>query len=288
MTDIYPGIRVHNVKKELIDKLYTEKEIEVWDNRYNWYENLYVVVKDETGSQSSALAKVVGNKLKLLAVDRSLSISGITPRNKEQCFAMDALLTDGIQVVVLTGKAGTGKTILTLAAALHAMDQRKYDRIILTRPMSWVGKHALGALPGDIEDKFGPYLENYMCNLQYMMGGNKERVKDLIAQYHMEFLPLQLIRGASWPNSFIIADEVQTLDYHEMTTLGTRVGEGSKIVIMGDMAQRDEKIAKDKTGIFKFVNHMKAKESPFVASIELIKSERGRVSELFAEVFEAK
>jgi len=287
MTDLYPGIRVHNVKKELIDKLYSDKEIEVWDNRYNWYENLYVVVKDETGSSSSALAKVKGNKLKLLFVDQNLNISGIKARNKEQCFALDALLDDYIKVIVLTGKAGTGKTILTLAAALHAMDQRKYDRIILTRPMSWVGKHSLGALPGDIEDKFGPYLENYMCNLQYMMGGNKQRVKDLIAQYHMEFLPLQLIRGASWANSFIVADEVQTLDYHEMVTLGTRVGENSKIVIMGDLAQRDEKITRDKTGIYKFVNSDEAKNSNFVSSIELIKTERGKVAELFAEVFGA-
>lgn len=288
MTDLYSGVRVHSVRKELIDKLYENKEIKIWDNRYNWYENLYVVAKDETGSQSSALAKVKDDRLVLLQVDRNTLISGIKPRNKEQCFALDALLDDTIQVVVLTGKAGTGKTILTLASALHKMDQRKYDRMILTRPMSWVGKHGLGALPGDVEDKFGPYLENYMCNLQYMMNGNKQRIQDTIVQYSMEFLPLQLIRGASWPKAFVVADEVQTLDYHEMVTLGTRVGEGSKVVIMGDMAQRDEKISRDKTGIHKFVNSDLSKNSEFVASIELIKTERGRVAELFAEVFEAK
>jgi len=287
MTDLYSGVRVHSVKRELIDKLYQEKEIDIWDNRYNWYQNLYVVIKDETGSQSSALAKVMGSKLKLLRIDKNQSVNSIFARNKEQCFAFDALLDDNVEVVVLTGKAGTGKTILTLASALTKVEAKKYDRIILTRPMSWVGKHGLGALPGDVDDKFGPYLENYMCNLQYMMPGNRTNIRDVIAQYSMEFLPLQLIRGASWSNSFVIADEVQTLDYHEMVTLGTRIGEGSKLVIMGDMAQRDENIVREKTGIHKFVNSERAKNSPFVSSIELIKTERGRVAELFAEVFEA-
>jgi PhoH-like ATPase len=128
-----------------------------------------------------------------------------------------------------------------------------------------------------------------------MFGGGKDnplhakaKVQGAIEQYRIEFVPLQLIRGCSWHNAFIIADEVQTLNYHEMVTLGTRVGEGSKIVIMGDLAQRDEKIATDKTGIYRFVNSDQAKNSEFVASIELLKCERSAVAELFADVFDAK
>jgi len=286
--DSYTGVKVITTKKEIIDELYKKKKIECWDKRYGWHENLYVVMKDETGSSASALAKVNGGDLHLLKSSEEFSASGIKPKNKEQVMALDALLDDDINVVTLTGKAGTGKTILTLAAAVEKVQQKKYNRILLTRPMSWVGRHGLGALPGDVEEKFGPYLENYMCNLEFMMGGSRGKVKDMIDQCKMEFIPLQLIRGASWAHCFIIADEVQTLDHHEMVTLGTRVGEGSKIVIMGDLAQRDEKIARDKTGIHKLVNNDLAKASPFVASIDLLKSERSKVAEMFADIFEAK
>lgn len=288
MSNEYIGVKVITTKKEIIDELYKERKIEVWDKRYGWYENLYVVVKDETGGNSSALAKVKNGELHLLRDREELKASGVIARNKEQHMALDALLDDRIKVVTLTGKAGTGKTILTLGAAIEKIQERRYNRIILTRPMSWVGKHGLGALPGDVEEKFGPYLENYMCNLEYMMNGSRAKVKDVISQCKMKFIPLQLIRGASWAHSFIIADEVQTLDHHEMVTLGTRVGEGSKLVIMGDLAQRDERIARDKTGIHKLVNNEIAKASPFVASIELLKSERSDVAELFADIFEAK
>lgn len=289
MSDLYTGVRVHQVSKELIDEIYKNGEVEIWDNRHNWYENLYVVLKDETGTSSSALGRVRGKKVVLL--EKNLSAGGLSPRNKEQRMSMDALLDDSVKVVVLTGRAGTGKTIMTLAAAIDRMEKKVYDRIILTKPMSQVTRYDLGALPGDVKDKFGPYLDNYLGNLEFMLGGNlngKQKVQAAVEQYHIEFVPLQLIRGCSWHNAFIIADEVQTLDHHEMVTLGTRIAEGSKLVIMGDLAQRDERIAKDKTGIYKFINSEQAKASSLVASIELIKCERSEVAELFADVFEAK
>jgi PhoH-like ATPase len=141
-------------------------------------------------------------------------------------------------------------------------------------------------LPGDVDEKFRPYLQNYLCNLEFMLGGKPDAIEDLVQQYRIEFIPIQLIRGASWHDAFVIADEVQPLDYHEMVTLGTRVAEGSKLVIMGDLGQRDEKIEIEDTGIYKFVNSTGAKKSSIVASLELIKSERSAVSQLFADVFE--
>lgn len=288
MSELYSGVKVHTVKQEIINSIYSDKKIPIFDKRHNWYENLFVVLKDESGGSQSALGRVKNGEIHLIPDRKNSPVQGIVPKNKEQQMALDVLLDDDVKVVVLTGRAGTGKTLLTLSTAVDKIQQKQYDRIILTRPMSWVGKHSLGALPGDVNEKFGPYLENYMCNLQYMLGGSKTKAQDLIQQCKMEFLPLQLIRGASWHNAIVIADEVQTLDYHEMVTLGTRVGEGSKIVIMGDLAQRDEKIAKDKTGIHKFVNDERSKMSNFVASIELLKSERSKVAELFADVFEAK
>ena len=207
--------------------------------------------------------------------------------------AMDALLDTSIGVVALTGRAGTGKTLLSLAVAIQLMEEKVYDRIIITRPMSQVGKRDLGILPGDISEKFNPYLINYMCNIEQIIKFDKkghrtrfDNTNDIFERFNIHIVPLQLIRGASWINTFIIADETQVLDFHEMATLGTRVGEGSKIVILGDLNQRDEKITKEKTGLYKFINNQQAQESPLVASIELLKSERGKISELFASVFE--
>ncbi len=282
---MYTGVQVIETKQSIIDQLYEEKVIPLSSIGNETYpENIYLVCKDTSGASASALARVEKGYLCLL--DSDISCGSLRPRNKEQRMAMDALVDDSVKVVVLTGRAGTGKTLLTLAAAIERVEAGQYKRIILTRPMSWVGKHGLGALPGDVDEKFRPYLQNYLCNLEFMLGGNPEAIVDLVHQYRIEFLPIQLIRGASWHDAFIIADEVQTLDYHEMVTLGTRVAEGSKLVIMGDLGQRDEKIEIEKTGIYKFVNSSGAKQSPIVTSLELIKSERSPVSQLFADVFE--
>lgn len=287
--DNYTGVRVIKVGPDIVCQAYQEKKVPMsaLDGRIARHlsQNEYCVLKFENPpSSQSALTRVVDNNLILLP--NELRASGITPRNKEQRMAMDALLDDRIKVVVMTGRAGTGKTLLALAAAMQKSEEHRYDRMILTRSMSWVGKHGLGALPGDVDEKFGPYLQNYMCNIECLLGGRYKTIPDLLDQYRVDFVPIQLIRGASWSNTFIIADEVQVLGYDEMVALGTRVGEGSKIVIMGDLGQRDENIAREKTGIHKFVNDPMVKASPLAASIDLIKCERSKVSKLFADVFE--
>ena len=279
----YTGVEVVEVAKETIDRLYKEKQIELCHD-YAFNQNEYLVLKDASGVSSSALGRVKGDKIHLLS--NTLNASGIKPKNKEQVFALDALLDDTIKVVVLSGRAGTGKTLLTMAAALQKMDDKAYSKLILTRPMSQVGKNELGILPGEVNDKFLPYLQSYMCNLEFLMGERDSNLQDLADQYHAQFLPFQLIRGASWHHSWVICDEAQTLDYLETLTLGTRPSEGTKLVILGDLNQRDERIAKEKTGIYKFINSKMAKDSTFVASIELLKSERGEVATLFADIFE--
>jgi PhoH-like ATPase len=306
MSEAYTGVKVlYETPKDIIDTLYKEGSlaIEEFDGRLKLkeHQNLYLVltdkIVDEDGKElshttASAIARVYGDRIIKIPVTKDSLIGGVRPRNKEQAMALDALTDDRIKAVTLTGPAGTGKTLLTLAAAMHARESNKYDRIILTRPMTQVTKHDLGILPGEVDEKFGPYLQNYMCNMEFLMKGGKDKSKNgsgvlaWIEHYKMEFIPMQLIRGASWPDTFIIADEVQTLNYHEMLTLGTRVGENSKIVIMGDLAQRDIRIAKPDTGLWKFSNAEKAKKSQLVAHIELLKCERSDISRLFAEVFD--
>lgn len=275
----------------VIDSLYQEKFLELdpesrlFDKRYTFsIENEYWVIASAECASQSAIVKVQDDRMILV---RPLTAGALRPRNKEQAAVLDALLDPTINVITLTGRAGTGKTLLALAVAteLLSASSSTYRKLILTRPMSWVGKHGLGALPGNVEEKFSPYLQNYMCNLQQIFDKEESELDSVLAQMKMEFVPLQLIRGASWSNSVIIADEIQVLDHEEMVALGTRVGEGSKLILMGDLGQRDEKIAREKTGLYKFVHSPLTQSCRFAAHVELVKCERGPVSELFADVF---
>lgn len=279
----YTGVKVLQTSKQVIDTLYAEGEVNVdcFDEAGPFYPNMFLVLKND--ESNSALAIVGKSGDVIVPLHKNLQASGIKPKNKEQAMALHALMDDTIPLHIMTGKAGTGKTLLSIAAAMQKMEEKKYDKIIITRPMSQVGKYDLGALPGDISEKVNPYLLNYMTNIEQIVG--KRAVQDALEQFNIEVIPMQLIRGASFTKAYIIADEVQVLDFHEMLTLGTRVGEGSKIVVMGDLDQRDEKIAREKTGIWKIQEDEKMKKSKLVSSIELIKVERSELAKLFAEVF---
>jgi PhoH-like ATPase len=286
--DSYTGVKVLELSRTHIDEIYAQGKIDIPDKRFGYFPNQYIYLKsNDTSDRAGAITRVSADKSQLLLIrDKQTRAFGVQPKNKEQTMAMCGLLDDDIKLCTLTGRAGTGKTLLTIAAALQKIEEKKYERIIITRPMSQVGKYELGALPGDVDEKFGPYLENYVSNIQQLGGNNKHTARDIIAMYKMEAMPMQLIRGASWVNAFIIADEVQVCDKHEMLTLGTRVGEGSKLVIMGDLGQRDEDIAREDTGLYHIINSKKMKESPLTSHIQLIKSERSALSELFADTFE--
>jgi PhoH-like ATPase len=218
-------------------------------------------------------------------VDRNIRAGDIRPKlgNEEQLMAMDALLDDSIPVVVLTGRAGSGKTILALAAALAKRKESQYNSIILTKPMVQVGGQELGILPGEVGEKFLPYLGNYTGNIEQIVGN----VPTDLGQLGMEILPIQLIRGVSWASKFVLADEVQTLSRDEILTLGTRVGGNTKLVLMGDLRQRDIDIKIKDTGLFGLTDSYRFNESPLTAFVELKKVERSPVTELFTEIFEA-
>lgn len=286
--DEYTGVKIFELSHVFIDQIYASGRIDVPDKRINWYPNQYIYLKaNDTSQVKGAITRVSkdGKDLELIR-EKEVSAFGLRPKNKEQVMAMSGLLDDNIKLCTLTGRAGTGKTICTIAAALQKIDEKIYDRIIITKPMSQVTGYDLGALPGGVDEKFGPYLENYVSNIQQLVGNKKGTAQDLIQMYKMQAMPMQLIRGASWVRTFIIADECQVLNHHEMLTLGTRVGEGSKLVVMGDLGQRDEDIAREDTGLHHIINSKRMKESPLTCHIELIKSERSPLSELFAETFE--
>lgn len=288
--ELYTGVREVQMRPEVIDHLYKEKFLEIdvenriFDRRLTFKNQNEYILLQSLHTNQSAITRVKEDRL-VLVNGKDPRISGVIPRNLRQRVTLDALMDDSIQVVVLFGRAGTGKTLLTLAAALSKMEEGRYRRLILSRPMSQLGKRQLGILPGEIDEKFGPYLDNYMDNIEHLLNGRYKSTRDLISQYRMDFKPLQLIQGSSWAGAIAIVDESQVLDYEEMAMLGTRVGEGSKIIIMGDLGQRVEKIAPEKTGMYKLVNDRRFQESAITASIELTKCERGPVAEIFAEIF---
>ena len=286
MAELYQGIKVLEVSKAIIDELYREKEIEVWDNRYALYENEYLVLKDIAGEQSSALAKVKNKKIVLLG--NGLAASGIKAKNKEQIFALDALLDPKIECVALTGNAGVGKSLLAIAAALELLDKKLYNKLIICKNMTQLGnKQEIGFLPGDLDQKFNIFNQGMLCNIGMLAGGT-QRGEDLIEQYDIQMLPLAVVRGSSWnAGTIIISDEVQNLDDFEMKTLGTRMGTGSKLILLADFSQIDLKKMKARdTGLWTLVNSEKAKCNPLVASVHLIKCERGILAQLFSDVFE--
>jgi PhoH-like ATPase len=278
----YTGFRQLDVQQQLIDTIYEKGQLEVWNSRLALHPNLYLELKSSANEKNTVLARVdsTGKIVKRLS---SIEVSGIKPRNREQVFALDALMNDEITVVALTGPAGTGKSLLALAAAFSKIQDKTYDKVILTKPMSEVGKYKLGSLPGGIDEKFNPYLLNYMTNLECFV--SPKYAKDMLNQNKFEMVPIQLMRGASFHNCLVLADEVQVLDYMEILTIGTRIAEGSKIVLMGDLQQRDSNITKEKTGLYKLSQDKRARESSLMVALELQQCERSPTARFFAQIF---
>jgi PhoH-like ATPase len=285
--EFYTGVKVINARTEIIDEIYKNKKIEIFDNRYTLYENMFVIVKDEIGGQQSALCIVKGNQLHL--IPENINVQGIIPRNKEQKMAMSVLLDENIRVVALTGRAGVGKTLISMAASVSLLERKVYQKMIITKTMSQVGgskgKRDIGFLPGELNEKFNPFNQGVFSSLEFMVKG-KDKMSDLIKQCRMEFIPSAIVRGSSWHDAIILVDEAQNMTPHELLTLGTRISQGSKIILLGDLKQIDEGFKAHNSGIYKFINHEKTKASKIAASLELIKNERGEASTLFAEVLE--
>ncbi len=280
MSTPFTGVKVIETTNDNINKLYVDRYIELETVEYP---NLYLVIK--ASEQQSALARVDSTGTKAVLLPDKLTAQGIKPKNKEQVMALDALLDVGLTVNIMTGLAGSGKTLLSLAAALQHIEKGNYKKLILTRPMSQVGQYDLGILPGNVDEKFLPFLGNFETNLSQL--GGKD-IDLLMQRYDIECLPIQLMRGCSFKDAIIICDEIQILDAHEMLTIGTRVGENCKIVLLGDLNQRDKKIAKEKTGLYTVMNSELAKESCLVSAIQLLKNERSVTAKLFSDIFESE
>ena len=209
---------------------------------------------------------------------------GITARNAQQRMALELLLSDDIPLVTLTGRAGTGKTLLALAAALHKVeDERRYKKLLIARPIVPMGKD-IGYLPGEKDEKLRPWMQPIYDNLEYLFNAKKSGDLDkiLMGLGSIQVEALTYIRGRSIPGQYIIIDEAQNLSRHEVKTIVTRVGEGSKIVLIGDPEQIDHPYLDSvSNGLTLIVE--KFKSESISGHVTLEKGERSKLAQLAAE-----
>lgn len=248
----------------------------------NDFDNEYIILKDEGNPKSSALGRYSRHKGGIVPLIASDNTWGINPKNAEQRFALDALLNDDIKLVSLIGKAGTGKTLLAVAAGLSkTIENNVYKRMLISRPVVPMGKD-IGYLPGDIKEKLDPWMQPIYDNLDHLFGEHGEdnqQWKGLLERGIIKIEALTYIRGRSIPNQYLIVDEAQNLSPHEIKTIVTRVGEGTKVVLTGDTDQIDSPyLDAINNGLTYVVDRLKRED--IVAHIELKKGERSKLADI--------
>jgi Predicted ATPase related to phosphate starvation-inducible protein PhoH len=286
LESLYSGRRtLTGLPGTLIDRIYDDSDSVLVDDVPDLKDprpNENFVLKN--GSKS-ALVTCRGNSRVLTRVNK-VSAFGITPRNSEQSFALAALLDDSIQLVTLTGKAGSGKTLLALAAGLEC--RKNYRQILLSRPTVPLSNKDLGFLPGDISAKLDPYMQPLFDNLSVIrqeQGGHdrNDKLQELLDNQKLEITPLAYIRGRSLQRVFFIIDEAQNLTPHEIKTIITRAGEGTKIVLTGDIRQIDHPYLDSRSnGLTYLINRMVGQS--IYAHVALEKSERSLLAELASDL----
>ena len=285
--ELYPGTRDINVPGAVIDKFYAEGTVEV--DAPGVHANEYLTLKDEGGGKS-ALTKWDKATGKVVPVKKIREgVWGIKPRNKEQHFALDLLLNDDIKLVTLVGKAGTGKTLMAIAAGLQKVaDEQVFSKLLVSRPIFPLGRD-IGYLPGDIEEKLNPWMQPIYDNLELLLGLNKTDKKDgrsyaeLVDLGFVEVEPLTYIRGRSLPNVYMIVDEAQNLTPHEVKTIVTRAGEGTKIILTGDPYQIDHPyLDSSNNGLTTVAERFK--HEAIAGHVILTKGERSPLAELATQI----
>lgn len=276
----FEGIRTLDVSKEDIDLIHTGKELFIPHS--NFIYNECVILKSD---QSSALAKAVDSEalVKLeYTTKKGFSCEGIKPRSAEQTFAMELLLDPTIDLVTVTGKAGCGKTLLAIATAMHSLQNSTYKKIIISRPVESTSKD-IGYLPGDKFEKMLPWVQPIFDNLEAIYGSRgKSYIQQMMIKGQLEVEALTYIRGRSLPDTIFIIDEAQNINYNEAKALITRMGENSKIVLIGDLEQIDSmKLNEVTSGLANTIEVFKAYEG--AAHITLRRGERSPLASFAAE-----
>lgn len=285
--DLYTGMFELEVSPQDLTAFRNYGEIELKDIEER-DPNEYCTLIDSSNPKRTSLARVDKNKKKLVAIiDCKDGVWGIKPKNREQHFAFDALLNDDIKLVTLMGKAGTGKTLLAMAAGLKCVAQdRQYRRLVVARPTVSVGRE-LGFLPGTLEEKLDPWMQPIHDALELLadlnMGSDLRKPSDLMRSGTIVVEALSYIRGRSIANQYMVIDEAQNLTPLEVKTIITRVGHGTKIVFTGDPYQIDNPYVDSSSNGFNYLVS-KFRKQAISAHIELQRGERSELAELAANL----
>lgn len=280
---IYTGVRELEFTKHEIDTFMKDGAIEI--DGEDFRPNEYCVLK--SSEQSSAVGKYDHKKKKVVSLLKMPNVWGIEPRNTEQKFVMDALLRDDIKLVTLMGPAGTGKTLLSLACGLRRVfDDAAYNKILVSRPIVPLGRD-IGYLPGTKEEKLFHWMQPIYDNLEFLCNTKGKETSDtlqwVLDSKQMEMEAVTYIRGRTLPKMYMIIDEAQNLTPHEVKTIISRAGEGTKVILAGDPTQIDNPyLDKDSNGLT--VTVAKFNQSPLFGHVFLSKTERSKLSALAAEV----
>lgn len=269
----------------LIDKLYSENSIPIDQMGLGRVPDIneYFIMKSE---KASVLGRYDGAQKRMVRVEKKVAY-GIKPRNAEQTFSLDALFNPDIKLVALTGKAGTGKTLLALAAALE--QHKSFGQILLARPIVALSNRDLGFLPGDAQEKINPYMQPLFDNLSVIKHSfnarslEYQKIEELLKEEKLIITPLAYIRGRSLSDSYFIIDEAQNLTPHEIKTIITRAGEGTKLVFTGDLQQIDSPYLDMKSNGLAYMTE-KMKNHEVFAHVNLVKGERSYLAELASDL----
>lgn len=276
------------VEDEFLDQIYINKTIlisDLFENEINNGE--FVIFKSSIDSQKTAVMYASNGNLKLINT-KKISTNGISPKDINQTVYLNLLRDSDFQIICSIGPAGTGKTTLAMSQAIEDMSKLKRN-IILTKSTNMVqGKNnnAFGPVPGDVTEKYAPYIDSFKIVLQKVMGGEdaKQYVEVLLEKGKIKFLPIEFTRGCTFDNCTLILDEAQNLTWHELKTLMSRVGENSKLIICGDPDQIDANMKWSSTGLSILLNSNAFKQSNIASVIHLTKCYRGAIPELIYQV----
>jgi len=290
ISHLYEGFKHIAVDASLINTFYTKREIVLEES--DLLPNQFVILEDNNDASQFVAGMFDFVDGCIRALDPfSEGVWGIYPRNVEQTFALEALLDDNIKLVTLTGSAGTGKTLLAIAAGLtKCTDEDEYQKLLVSRPIFPLGKD-IGFLPGDLDEKLNPWMQPIFDNLELLLSGgvtsrkkrfNSKSYQELINQGMLAVEPLTYIRGRSLPNQYFVVDEAQNLTPHEIKTILTRAGEGTKVVLTGDPYQIDNPyIDAQNNGLTYVVERFKSEK--IAAHITLKRGERSELAAIAAE-----
>lgn len=307
----YQGVQTIHLEESLIDQFYIENELSISESdelkAQCVFPNQIVILKNCVDGQTvkSAISKYNDAEKKLIPITKIEQAFGLKPRNKEQAFSLDLLFDKNVKLLTLVGPAGTGKTCLAIAAALEqlksigANEHAHYEKLIVTRPVQPLGKD-IGFLPGTLAEKMEPWIAPIRDNVAFLVNNKRpqkssrkmeggKRYDDgtylslMQERGLIEIEAITFIRGRSIPNSFIIIDEAQNLSMHELKTIVTRVGEGTKIVLTGDIEQIDNVHVDTYTNGLTYAVE-KFKDYDIAGHVSLLKGERSSLASLASRI----